>query len=311
MVKKSSKKKDLIFVISVGRSGSTVLAKFLGMHSRILALSEPSLFEYEIGENKFCSCEKPYSDCPFWRKIIDKLNIDIKKFTTRSVAFSSDFWGEKLIKYINLYFFNRFGIPYLFTKYLKQIKNEAHILKTIAQETKENVIVDSSKIFSRALFLERVLKKDFNCHYIILIRDPRANVASHMKKVSQVIFSETNDTKQKSGMDINTALERWVNINKNLLRFNIIFRKEAKIIFYEDFASNPKKIFNQIFAKFGLDWEAKMLNLNSKDHHLMGGNRSRITANTIHPPKEDWKLLTSDQLEIINKRSGTVLNLFK
>src|SRR5690349_13952079 len=71
-----------IFIISAGRSGSTLLDIITGQHKDIISLGEISHLPKNITLNSVCGCGAKVNDCPFWQKIFLRLkqtNIPIKE----------------------------------------------------------------------------------------------------------------------------------------------------------------------------------------------------------------------------------------
>jgi len=305
-------KKKLVFIICPGRSGSTVFSKFLGTHSNCFAISEPIFYDKILRDNSFCSCGDRYNQCSFWVKIGQKLmakGINPLTLKTSSVPFSdSVFFFIKIIKFFNLYLFNKLGFPYLFPQYLEQIKKEVVLLETIIENRKEEVFIDASKNFVRALFLERLLKKKFDISYIILVRDPIANIFSRMKTQIVVKHDDIEYTVENKNTNLLSHINEWNRTVKSFIRLNKVFNKKAKIIVYEKFAYNPKKTFIEISNKLNLKWEEGMLDLSNSDHHLLGGNSSRITATTVNLPKNEWVAFKEDEIELIKNKTQHTYN---
>ncbi|MFB6341481.1 sulfotransferase [Saccharicrinis sp. FJH62] len=309
-------KKKIIFIVCPGRSGSTVFSKFINTHSKVFSLCEPHYFDKKIKEeeeDKYCSCEKTYTQCNFWKNVIsqiEKQTQEIQKFNTSKVAFVNANKILTIIKYLNLYFYYWIGFPYMFRNYFYQIKNEACLLKTISELKSEEYLVDASKNYVRALFLEKYLKNEFSFHYIILMRDPRSNVYSQLKKDALVRFDDqTVKMKRIPKSNIQAAIKEWKKITINYLNLNKIFNTQADLVLYEDFTQNPKMIFQKL--SLNLAWENQMLNLNSAEHHLLGGNTSRITAKKIFKAKEEWKKFNKSELQLIMKETQIVYDKFK
>ena len=67
---------NLIYVASIGHSGSTLLESMLGAHSQIATCGEIHILPHEIAERSVmpCSCGKSIVDCQFWSQIQQKVN---------------------------------------------------------------------------------------------------------------------------------------------------------------------------------------------------------------------------------------------
>ena len=73
----------LIYILSFGHSGSTLLDLTLGTHSKMLSTGELMFLpfnlqrslnaEYPIENGSRCSCHLKYLDCPVWSQVIDRI----------------------------------------------------------------------------------------------------------------------------------------------------------------------------------------------------------------------------------------------
>jgi hypothetical protein len=310
-------KKKLVFIVGAGRSGTTVFSKFLSMHSNCFALSEPHFFDAQIRADDVCSCERKYSQCDFWQSVIQRLNekgFSMDTFSTSAVPFfDSSSMGQKIIRNINLFLHFKLRLPYVFKAYYRQIANEAVLLDTIAGLVKEQYIIDASKSFVRALFLHQYLEKKYDIFYIILGRDPRGNVCSQLKTSSKIEFAdETVIVKEKERKTrFQDAIQHWTSVMRKYLLFDRLFGTHAQKIVYEDFVNDPKTTFIQkVSSHLGISWEEGMADLTTKEHHLLGGNYSRINARSIHPAREEWRNLPADQIEYIHHKTKNILKQF-
>ena len=69
---------NLIYIASIGRSGSTLLESMLGAHSEIATMGEVHIWPHEIGQGGVqpCACGNHVQHCPFWiemRRRVDPL----------------------------------------------------------------------------------------------------------------------------------------------------------------------------------------------------------------------------------------------
>lgn len=300
--------KEIIFILAPSRSGSTVFSKFLGMHSRCFSLSEPRSFDVQIQRNSLCSCGEHYHDCLFWNRI--QQSITGTDFTT-SIRFNSpeERMLRKILKTGNLFLFLKFGFPFYFKDHDRVMRNNALLLHTVSASIPEEVIIDASKDVVRALYLSRLLKKEFRSKFVLLFRDPVANVYSKMKSEYKIRLNSDEGeeieiiSKDPNRMELHEAIKSWNSQVQRILQLIRLFRVPCINVVYERFATDPKLVFDQISSHLGLSWEDSMLDLESKEHHLMGGNSSRINARIIHKPKEEWRNLSEQEIELIRSKT--------
>ncbi|MBU2880314.1 hypothetical protein [Aliiglaciecola lipolytica] len=286
-------KKKIVFVICNGRSGSTVFSKFLGAHSNCFALSEPHYFDTHYNDNELCSCEKPYTECEFWNTVVADLHlseVNIQNFNTSLVPFveSRDSKFKKITKYLNLFLFFKCGVPYFFHDYINQIDNEVRLLESVMNIRNERVFIDASKSLSRAIFIMSRLKKRYEYSFVFLERDIKDVVASMTKDKVKIELS-TGSVKEVStykGISESQAASQIKKVTRNTNLVSKIFGIKGKPVVYKEFTNNPKQVFINLSDVHALDWEDSMMNLDSSEHHLLGGNYSRINAKSIRKSAE-------------------------
>ena len=67
----------LVYVLSNGRSGSTLLDLLLGSHPRVWTLGELQVLPHELREQRApCGCGEPVGACPFWTGVLPELETD-------------------------------------------------------------------------------------------------------------------------------------------------------------------------------------------------------------------------------------------
>lgn len=305
-------KKKIVFVISSGRSGSTLLCKFLGMHSSCFPLSEPQRYDMATETNGYCSCEEKLLDCPFWsgvRKRLEERGHSNGYLTTSRYPFYKQ--GSRLGKlkaYLDLYLLTR-GLRKLpKNDYFMQLRNEAELLQAISSESEQPVLIDASKSFVRAVGLSRLLKKNFDAHYVFLYREPLSVIYSSMKKNMSVQLDDKEIVYSKKNLpSLEEAVDNWCRGNRSNLTLSRIFNVNPSFVCYEEFARDPQSSFERISSDLGLEWEDSMLDLSQSGHHMVSGNLSRINAKVVNPPKEEWRQMNEDDQAFVRKHTDPVL----
>jgi hypothetical protein len=301
-------KKKIVFIICNGRSGSTVLSKFLGSNSNSFAFSEPHYFDTHYNDEEICSCEKPYLNCSFWNKVVDSMQLkpnDIANFNTSSIPFFKNKENKitKFIKYISLLLFYKFKMPYIDQSYFNQIKNEALLLETAINLRSETVFIDASKSLIRAIFIMGTFRTKFDYSFLFLERDARSIISSMKKNTKDIKFSngKNDNITINEAFDIHSAINQVKSIKKNISILSRVFGIKGTHIVYESFTENTKEVFQSFCSKININWEENMLDLDNSDHHLLGGNYSRVFAKKIKKAKKEWFILTDNELREINK----------
>ena len=175
----------IIYILSTGRSGSTLLDLLLGAHPQVWTIGEVHNIPWELRDpQKPCGCRTPVADCNFWREVVSKVPLMLGDYPI-------DYFREK----------NRSGRAVRWPHMLNLVKGKvggkwhqaaeeygyrnAQLFQTIlqmAEEYKSNSIfwlVDASKDPYRLLWLQS--SGLFDLRVIHLVKDPRAFVFSMTK----------------------------------------------------------------------------------------------------------------------------------
>jgi hypothetical protein len=267
--------KEVIYIMSVGHSGSTLLDLSLGQYDNAFSTGELKHLswqlyredhKYENAEGK-CMCNNYFRECYYWSQIITAIESQIgtKIYKSNFKYFEKLAFGQdKLVLKINRKLYKRYTVysnafDILFP--LKQItRNNLLLYDTIFNVTKVNYIIDSSKDIIRY----NKIKKEFPVFPIILIRN-----------VSDLINSKHVNS------DFNKLKAGWLNYYNKYV-FNIIKElsdKDFHIISYERFIDNPNKEINKIWRKLGVNNKTFSSKLVKDKYHVVGGNPMRYNSN--------------------------------
>jgi hypothetical protein len=222
------------FILSSGRSGSTLLSNILNAHSKILSVPESSFLIVLLNmyKNKNRFTERDY------KNIVDRIWLRKEEH--------SKLWNinnEQLLR--TLLAKN--------PQNLEEIMHEIYLSYSgagaISQAT---IIVDKNPLYYR--FLGIIQKSYPNAKYILLVRDYRDRMVSLPKS--------------KFSMRIATNLVKGIGWNKrNLFFLKMGMHNNAIIVKYEDMVTNPEKIIGEICNFLGVPFEYKMLNFHQEKTH--------------------------------------------
>lgn len=102
----------IVFIAGLDHSGSTMLDLLLGGHSKIVGLGEIALFleRYPESTNETCTCRKRATECPFWEKVILKLQthdtIPLKKGYNVILNVFEELYGSDILLIDSSKYFN-------------------------------------------------------------------------------------------------------------------------------------------------------------------------------------------------------------
>jgi len=305
----------VIIIIGASKSGSTLLAKTIGGHTKCFTLGEINRFNAEVDNpNRYCGCGEKILNCDFWKNIVKELepfkredsNTDFNMGIFKQITKKSEFY--KLFPTILL------RKKYHNKKVDSEIKNTLNLYKTIFKQTDSKVLIDSTKGLFRALILDSNKNKDINFQFIHLLRDGRGVLNSSLKK-TYTIQHKNGKIKEYRKEELmkpihvkspSEAINYWLYVNiRNFLILKLFRNNQTIFMKYEDFTSDPKKCLKSIFKKVSLSYEDSVLNLGQNENHILGGNSSRINAKKIKKQDDAWRTnLDVNILEKFNKRAG-------
>ncbi len=261
----------VIYIMGLGRSGSTLLERIIGVADNVWPLGEiRSLKDYvnrndptkPSKKNFFGESGSPLDRSFFWSPVVKKIKQD------------------------NLFMFdkhNKFSVRRLIKILTKKepIGDEEKIMNLILKRSREveneNVeyLLDTSKLISRLLFLKN--HKNIDLYVIHLVRDARGAINSF----------------EKVGVGWFRILGRW--IKNNLFISLFIKRKFDKTRFihlsYDKFVKQPEKYLDLINRKFGtnIDTNNYLEYVQKKQTYSISGNKMRAKQLTELKYDQDWR----------------------
>lgn len=150
---------NVIFILGMGHSGTTLTDIILGSHSQITSMGAMESYErfFAAAEKERCTCGKRIIDCEFWIEV------------QRQIEAGGERWPVDLK-----------------AKSISFEKNVSTFLRTVLNVSGKSWICDSSKNGAR---LERYQSSAcFNVFTVYVIRDPRAVAFSWQKHYGLVNF---------------------------------------------------------------------------------------------------------------------------
>ncbi len=292
----------VIFIVSAGHSGSTLLDLLLSAHPEVVGLGEAEKIGAKVVPKipeHHCSCGKAYDECPFWGDFV-KTPEHVEFFSHRVRHIHQrklDFLlGKK---------------RYTFIKHVPgPVSPEAYVRNTEAlyryaiERSGAKVVVDSSKRPYRPQAL-----KDYGAlvePYIIhLVRDGRGVLWSFLKKYRKQYPGE-------EAFWTRHAIDEWFgsNLKAELLRMRLGAR--SRRIRYEDLVANPEKVLAPVFRDLGLDPALWNPNFREAPRHYLAGNLPTIGSSEGIRSDEAWKeKLPEDARRLFTRRAGWLNWLYR
>lgn len=294
-------KKKVVFIMGIGRSGSTLIDLMIGSHRDAFSLGEISKFPKIVkkGKRKFCVRE----DSTFWQDNFTEAEL---------VKLAAGLSNHRLNKYI----------PLKIERFLREILRQDDILNsytTLFAKTQKDILVDSSKYIC---WIANTLKaREFRsglieAYLIHMIRDGRAVANSYLRAFPKLTINEFS--------------QRWVSQIQEQKSFYEKFPAEKKMVVrYEELATNPQAVLERVCQLLGIEFTPEMIEYWRHDHHHIVGSRGtnalifKYRGQQLHQGVREvhgsyyqdtdlgikfdlrWqKEFSPDQLEVFNKIAG-------
>lgn len=269
--------KKVIFILSVGHSGSTLLDITLGQFSNTFSTGELKHLTWQyyrrinnLESTQKCTCGNDFDNCEVWAKVFKNLaayrNIHIKEIPEKlsikhldSLSFFEDPLFKKILRFVYKWSLHFSLLPsFLFRSFFKKTnENNVRLYKSIFDDNKSlDYIIDSSKDIIR--FNE--LRKSFDVFPIILVRDINERMKSKWVKESK------------------RTEKQWAHYYNHLLPIiKKMDEKDYHIVSYDRFISNPKIIIEDLSKKININSEEFSKKIPMQNYHVVAGGGMRYT----------------------------------
>ncbi len=263
----------VLYIVGLGRSGSTILANSLGQIDGFFSAGEICyVWRQNFIENRLCGCGRPFYECPVWTEVVaeafpggvdarEMMRLQAAGARTRHIPPMLTARGTRVIE-------DRLG---------KWLHNTGRLYEAIGSVTGSRVVVDSSKEPAYGYALSRVPGVDFRVLH--LIRDPRAAAYSWLKKKPQP-DSETREYMHRFNPAKSAALwDAWNAAAERLWRGD-----RYLMLRYEDFVADPRASFGRILELLDEDAAPPLTGEQEVKlgvSHTVSGNPNRFETGSV------------------------------
>lgn len=281
-MKSGSLETEAVYILSAGRSGSTLLNMLLGSHPEALAVGELTHLPKNLALNTECSCGEAVRNCGVWRPVAERMGaiadpyhmdlgfisasrvIDHKKLTR---AYRIQWKLHRALMYVAWHS----RLPVKSPRFLSTIETTLALYDTLREVTGARVIVDASKDYLKGIGIY----KASNAKVILLTRDGRASFYSRLK----------------SGFSRQRSLAAWRNYYENALPLIEKHISDGRMVQlrYEDLAADPARELARLCSFIGIEYHASMLDFRNVVHHVVNGNRMRTGSVSRIQPDLAWR----------------------
>jgi hypothetical protein len=281
----SEERVKVLYVVGLGRSGSTILSNSLGQVGGYFSAGELNfIWRHNVIENRLCGCGRPFRECPVWTRVMDEAFGGMDGVNAREMM-QLQASGTRT-RHIPLMLSDR-GRRRLAERLEKFLINYRTLYEAMGSVTDSRVIVDSSKEPAHGYAMSMVPDLDF--YVVHLIRDPRAAAYSWLKKKPQpdseeiehmVRFSPTKSAALWNSWNA-SAEALWRHTPERYLRLR-----------YEDFVAEPRESLKRILGLVGVTAELPLAGereVRLGVSHTVSGNPNRFETGAVElRPDREW-----------------------
>jgi hypothetical protein len=268
----------VLYVVGLGRSGSTILSNSLGQIGGFFSGGELNfIWKHNVLENRLCGCGRPFRECPVWTRVMDEAFGGMDAVDPREMMRLQN-QGTRT-RHIPLMLTEK-GNRSLAERLEKFLANYGRLYEAIANVTGSRVIVDSSKEPAHGFAMSMVPGVDF--YVLHLVRDPRAAAYSWLKKKPQpdsdakefmVRFSPTKSSAMWDSWNA-SAEALWRHTPQRYLRLR-----------YEDFVADPRQRLVDVLKHLGEE-DAEVPLVGEREvklgvSHTVSGNPNRFDTGAV------------------------------
>jgi hypothetical protein len=233
----------VLYIGGIGRSGSTLLDRMLGQLPGFTSVGElVFLWERGVAHNERCGCGVAFRECPFWTAVGERAFGGWRSVDARGAIERKR--GVDRNRYLPLLL-----APQLSARFASRLRPHAEALgrvyRAIADESRADVVVESSKHVSTAALLRRVPGVDLRI--VRLIRDPRGVAFSWAKEVERP--DSTSGTSMMARIGPGTAALRW--LSYNALMEVARAGRPSSLVRYESVVRHPTEIIRDLASLAG------------------------------------------------------------
>lgn len=263
----------VVLIAGAGRSGSTFLSQLLSQNEDCQNVGQIRHLPMSMQKNWQCSCGQPLPRCGYWGQVaaamaqshgasaMDELRDGFAAFQKSSNQAGS--WSDAEV---------RSSLREAHPRFLELL---AGLYRFASAEAGGRVLIDSSKLPNLALALQ--LAGGIDLYILNLVRDPRAVAVSWSKLV-------------KKPEVLRQRARNWNKRVKLMQELEQVSGDAFLRLKYEDFASRPQPVLEQIQAWAGLEQGTRF---------FTGPQSAELTWERTHlfPPANE---------EVLQKQAATI-----
>ena len=276
----------VLYVVGLGRSGSTILSNSLGQIPGFFSGGELNfIWRHNVIENRLCGCGRPFRECPVWTEVMGEAFGGMDGVDPREMMRLQNS-GTRTRHIPSM--LTEGGRRGLAERLEKLLLGYGRLFEAIGTVTGSRVIVDSSKEPAHGFAMNMVPGVDF--YALHLIRDPRAAAYSWSKKKPQPDTDTREHMVRFSPAKSSALWDSWNASAEALWRHT---PEKYLRLRYEDFVSSPRESFEKILHLVGeADAEPPLVSEREVKlgiSHTVSGNPNRFETGAVElSPDREW-----------------------
>jgi len=261
----------LVYILSSGRSGTTLLDMLLNTHPSIWSVGEAQILPWELKNQRApCGCGDPIPEDDFWKPLLPEIPLDTQGYHIGYFR-NEDQTGRVLRWNLLRHLFQKNspgGNPSAIEEYGQNNRQYFRlILESARKRTGQSInwLVDNSKDPYRLLWLKK--SNQFDLRVIHLVKDPRA-----------FVYSMTKDRLPNALNKVIRFAGRWIveYVMMRALCRNHFLDGHTRMLRYEDLAREPVPTVQSLGRWLGLSLEeSRIQDFRSLENHAISGNMMR------------------------------------
>lgn len=272
----------LLYIAGVGRSGSTLLDRLIGVDERFHSGGEvQGVWELGVLGDRMCSCGARFRACPFWRAISAQ-HADLLSCTSAETVVS---YTDQVLPTSAMWRWATSGLRARAweTRPHRYDQTTLNLYQALQRATGCRAIIDSTKHPVYLYHLARI--PGIHVRVVHLIRDPRAVAFSWGKAP----FADPDGRTTMSRFGPLEASALW--LLWNLLTERVCHDRKLPYLRlkYEALVANPAQSLSRVVAfaqsgdpASGCETAAGVDSMRLKTSHIVSGNPMRFRRDAVH-----------------------------
>lgn len=283
----------ILYIVGVGRSGSTLLERVLGaVPGSVNAGELNAIFSRVSSQDQRCGCGEPFSTCDFWQLVGERAYGGWEPVTARMAQLQPRLIRQRFVPRMAS---GMAGATY--RRDLAEYLDAYHRLyRAIAEVSGAEVVVDASKSTAQLFALRRIDGLDLRV--VNLVRDARG-VANSWSK-SGISKPQSQQGEAMGTYPPHRLAVLWAALQLECAVLGVAARHATRVR-YEDLVARPRPTVERALTEVGLPPVDGALD-HLGDHwvhldpsHGVAGSRTRFTAGRIELQLDDaWRSTLPD-----------------